>query len=72
MMIRLKEVLKERGISQRELSLRINKSVITVNSWANQKSTPSIEVLIEICKILGCEIGDLIEINDKKNDRSKK
>jgi transcriptional regulator with XRE-family HTH domain len=66
-MIRLKQVLKEKGMTQRELSLRINRSVITINSWANQKSTPSIEVLVEICSILGCEIGELIEIKDKKN-----
>jgi len=71
-MIRLKQVLKERGISQRELSLKINKSVITINSWANQKSTPSIEVLVEICRIIGCEIGELVEIKDKKNVRNKK
>ena len=66
-MIRLKQVLKEKGVTQRELSLRINRSVITINSWANQKSTPSIEVLVEICAILGCEIGELVEIKDKKN-----
>jgi putative transcriptional regulator len=66
-MIRLKQVLKEKGMTQRELSFRINRSVITINSWANQKSTPSIEVLVEICSILGCEIGELIETKDKKN-----
>ena len=72
MMIRLKQILKEKGISQRELSIMINKSVITVNSWANHKSTPSIEVLVEICKILDCEIGELVEIKDKKNVRNKR
>lgn len=71
-MIRLKQILKERGISQRELSLKIHKSVITVNSWANHKSTPSIEILVEICKILDCEIGELVEIKDKKNVRKRK
>jgi transcriptional regulator with XRE-family HTH domain len=71
-MIRLKQVLKEKQMTQRELSLRIKKSTITVSSWANGKSTPSIEVLIEICRILKCEIGELIEIKDKKNVRNKK
>ncbi len=71
-MIRLKQVLKERQMTQRELSLRIKKSTITVSSWANGKTTPSIEVLIEICRILNCEIGELIEINDKKNVRKRK
>ncbi len=71
-MIRLKQVLKEKQMTQRELSLRIKKSAITISSWANGKSTPSIEVLIKICRILNCEIGELIEIEDKKNVRKKK
>jgi transcriptional regulator with XRE-family HTH domain len=67
-MIRLKQVLKEKGMTQRELSLRINRSVITINSWANQKSTPSIEVLVDICEILGCEIGELVETRRNKDN----
>ena len=71
-MIRLKQVLKEKQMTQRELSTRISKSAITVSSWANGKSTPSIEVLIEICRILNCEIGELIEIKVNKNVRNKR
>jgi transcriptional regulator with XRE-family HTH domain len=71
-MIKLKKVLKEKGVTQAKLSNILKKSPITISSWATGKSTPSIEVLVKICQILDCEINELIEVKKKKHDRAKK
>ena len=49
---RIKLVLEEKDISQKRLSDLMGVSVVTINSWCNQKSQPSIRTLFEISKIL--------------------
>ena len=45
-------LINEKEISQKKLSDLIGVSVVTINSWCNQKSQPSIRTLFEISKIL--------------------
>lgn len=63
-MNRIKEVLEQKGIKQTWLAERLGKSFNTVNSYAQNRQQPRLEVLNEIATILEVDIKDLI--NSKK------
>jgi len=65
-MNRIKEVLKEKGISQTWLADKMGKSYNTINEYARNKRQPSIEVLFKIAEILDMEAKELIEKRDIK------
>jgi len=65
-MNRIKEVLKEKGISQTWLADKMGKSYNTINEYARNKRQPSIEVLFKIAEILNIEAKELIEKRDIK------
>lgn len=59
---RLAELLKESGISQRELAQRAEVSPTTVNRMANNLTAQvSLNTLDALSRVLGCEPGDLVE-----------
>ena len=60
---RLKEVLKEKGVSQGKLSRMTNVSLSTIQRLSVEGSTynVSMEVLEKIAKALGVRISDLYE-----------
>ena len=60
-MNRIKEVLKDKGISQTWLADKMGKSYNTINEYARNKRQPSIEVLFRIAEILNMEAKELIE-----------
>ncbi len=59
-MNRIKEVLEEKGITQTWLAEHLGKSFNMVNSYAQNRRQPSIEILFEIGKILKVEPKDLL------------
>jgi transcriptional regulator with XRE-family HTH domain len=59
-MNRIKEVLKEKGISQTWLAKQLDKSYNTINEYARNVRQPSIEDLYRIAKILGSSAKDLL------------
>ena len=59
-MNRIKEVLEQKGIKQTWLAGRLGKSFNTVNSYAQNRQQPRLEVLNEIARILEVDIKDLI------------
>jgi len=66
-MNRIKEVLEEKGIKQKWLADKLNKSYNMVNSYVQNRKQPRLEVLYAIAKILDVEVKDLlIERKDKK------
>jgi len=65
-MNRIKEVLEEKGIKQIWLAERLGKSFNSVNSYAQNRKQPRLEVLGEIAKILDVDIKDLLV--SSKND----
>ncbi|ADV50574.1 helix-turn-helix domain protein [Cellulophaga algicola DSM 14237] len=65
-MNRIKEVLKDKGISQTWLADKMGKSYNTINEYARNKRQPSIEVLFKIAEILNMEAKELIEKRDIK------
>ena len=60
-MNRIKEVLEQKGIKQKWLSEKLGKSHNMVNSYAQNRSQPSVETLFEITKIL-----DVTELLNEK------
>lgn len=59
-MNRIKEVLKEKGISQDWLAKKLNKSYNTINEYARNVRQPSIVDLYKIANILGVSAKDLL------------
>lgn len=68
-MNRIKEVLKDKGISQTWLANKMGKSYNTINEYARNKRQPSIEALFEIAEILNMEAKELIEKRDLKENK---
>ena len=60
-MNRIKEVLKEKGISQTWLAKQLDKSYNTINEYARNVRQPSIEDLYRIPKILDVNAKDLLK-----------
>ena len=53
-------VLAEKNITKKWLAGQLNKSVITISRWSQNKSQPSLEQLREIAKVLNISPKDLI------------
>lgn len=65
-MNRIKEVLKDKGITQTWLANKIDKSYNTINEYARNVRQPSLEDLYRIAEILDVDIKVLIVSNKKK------
>lgn len=59
-MNRIKQVLKDKGISQTWLSKQTGKSYNTINEYARNVRQPSLEDLYTIAEILNVEVKDLL------------
>ena len=66
-MNRIKEVLDRKVIKQTWLAEQLGKSYNMVNSYAQNRQQPRLEVLNDIAKILDAVIVELI-ISSKKNE----
>ena len=59
-MNRIKEVLKDKGISQTWLAKQSGKSYNTINEYARNVRQPSLEDLDKIAEILNVEAKELL------------
>ena len=66
-MLRLKELLREKGISGKELAEKLNVSENTVSFIANGKQQPRFELLKNIADVLEVDIRELFK-STKDND----
>ena len=57
---RIKVMLAERMISNKDLAEMLGKDPATISKWVTNTSQPSLENLIEIARCLKCEINDLV------------
>ncbi len=69
-MNRLKAVLEEQHKTQTWLSAELGKSFNMVNSYAQNRRQPSLELLFEIAKVLNIDVKELI-VSNKINYASK-
>ena len=67
-MNRIKEVLEEKGIKQTWLAEKLGKSYNMVNSYAQNRKQPRLEVLYDIAKILDVSVKDLLIDNEISKD----
>lgn len=61
---RIKVVMAERMVSNKELGEMQNKDTATISRCVTNTSQPTLESLIEIAKALKCDIGDLVRMDD--------
>ena len=59
-MNRIKEILKDKGISQTWLAKQMGKSYNTINEYSRNVRQPSLEDLYIIAEILNVEVKDLL------------
>lgn len=58
--LRLKEVIKEKKMHQKDLAQEVGVSKVTMSYWCSNQTMPSIETLGMIAKVLKVKIADLI------------
>jgi putative transcriptional regulator len=62
-MNKIKQVLEEKHMTQTRLSEELGKSYNMVNSYAQNRRQPSLEVLYEIAELLNIDVKELIVSN---------
>ena len=68
---KIKAIRQKRGITQKELALRINKSVSTISSYETNAQLPPLDVICDIALMLNVSLDYLVGI-DKINTFSAK
>ncbi|HIE46100.1 MAG TPA: repressor LexA [Flavobacteriaceae bacterium] len=66
-MNRIKEVLTEKGIKQKWLSEKLDKSYNMLNSYVQNRRQPSLEILFKIAQILDVSVAELLEDNKQQS-----
>jgi len=61
----IREVLKDRGISQTWLAVKLGKSFSMVNAYVCNRKQPSLEILRQIAEILDVNMKDLLVDNKR-------
>ena len=59
---RIKVILAEKMISNKELAERLGKDPATISKWVTNSSQPSLENLIEIANCFNGEINELVRM----------
>lgn len=57
----LKYLRKNRGLSQQQLSTRLNVTRQTISKWEKGLSVPDAELLLRIAEVLNVSVSDLME-----------
>ncbi len=65
--LRVKELLKEKGITGREFALKIGITEVGLYKMLSENGNPPLKRLYELAKELDCDIIDLFEVENKSN-----
>ena len=57
---RIKVMLAEKGRTNKWLAEQVDKDPATVSKWCTNAAQPSLEMLLQVAKVLEVEIKDLI------------
>ena len=60
---RIKVMLAERMVSNKELAEMLGKDPATISKWVTNTSQSSLENLIEIARCLKCDMNDLVRMD---------
>ncbi|HBF86055.1 MAG TPA: transcriptional regulator [Clostridiales bacterium] len=63
-MLRLKDLRKEEGLTQKALAEKIGYAAHNVGDWERGKAEPSISDLIKLADVFGCSVDYLIGRTD--------
>ena len=63
---RIKVMLAERMVSNKDLAEMLGKDPATISKWVTNTSQPSLENLIDIARCLKCEINDLVRLDSNR------
>ena len=63
----IKRLRMANGISQVELSRKLNVSKQSISNWENNNIVPSIDMLRKICCFFSCSADYLLELNDNEH-----
>lgn len=69
-MNQLREIRKARGMTQKQVAERLERSVSTYQDWELGRRNPKLSSLLKISKVFGCNINDLIDIQKNKEEKS--
>lgn len=62
---RLAEVRKDHNDRQADLAQKLNVTLYTVRSWEQEKSSPSHEMLVQICRLYHVSSDYLLGLSDQ-------
>jgi len=68
-MNQIKDILKNKGISQTWLAEQMDKSYTTINEYARNKRQPSLDDLYKIAEILNIEARELLVKMNNENGK---
>ena len=57
---RLKVVLAEKGMTNKQLAEILDKHPTVISKWVTNVAQPNVEMLIQLAKILGVRVDDLL------------
>ena len=58
------EIRKDHGDTQQELAERLNVTKFTISNWEQEKSVPSHELLVALCRLYGVSADYLLGVSD--------
>ncbi|MDQ0272708.1 helix-turn-helix domain-containing protein [Cytobacillus purgationiresistens] len=67
---RLKEIRKQRGLTQDALAQKVNTKKTTISNYETGYSTPSNEMLVDLAKVLNTSVDYLLGISNTENHSS--
>lgn len=68
---RIKVMLAERMVSNKDLAEMLGKDPATISKWVTNSSQPTLENLIEIARCLKCDINELVRMDDTVQIKTK-
>lgn len=68
--INVRNELEYKGLSQKDLALKINESYNTLQSWINKDRLPNVEQAVKIAELLNVSVEYLVKGNISKSEKS--
>lgn len=62
---RIKVMLAEKGRTNKWLAVQVGKDPATISKWCTNAVQPSLEMLLQVAKVLEVEVKDLIREQDE-------
>ena len=62
---RIKVMLADKGRTNKWLAVQVGKDPATISKWCTNAAQPSLEMLLQVAKVLEVEVKDLIREQDE-------